>query len=106
MFDSYEHTLTRQGKFVAGYKHCDVTRDSMGTYLFTTLRLLRVLRGSADWKIGKRVFRLREGDIIAVNNAEVRQVRPCRPKPRLFVRDIRVPADDIRQRIRVPAAVL
>ena len=73
MFDSYEHTLTRQGKFVAGYKHCDVTRDSMGTYLFTTLRLLRVLRGSADWKIGKRVFRLREGDIIAVNNAEVRQ---------------------------------
>ena len=73
MFDSYEHTLTRQGRFVAGYKHCDVTRDSMGTYLFTTLRLLRVLRGSADWKIGKRVFRLREGEIIAVNNAEVRQ---------------------------------
>ena len=43
MFDSYEHTLTRQGRFVAGYKHCDVTRGSMGTYLFTTLRLLRVL---------------------------------------------------------------
>ena len=80
MFDSYEHTLTHNGRFVAGYKHCDVTRDSMGAYLFTTLRLLRVLRGSADWKIGKRVFKLREGDIIAVNNAEVRQfvhVDPC-----------------------------
>ena len=73
MYDKYDHIIKRNGEFAAGYKHCAVINDTMPSFLFTTLRILRVTKGAADWKIGSRVYTIAKDDLIVVNNIEVRQ---------------------------------
>ena len=42
--------------------------------LFPTLRIIHVLRGAANWKIGNTVLRCEEGDIILFNNIIPRRI--------------------------------
>ena len=72
MNDEYTYVITQNGEFAAGYKHCSIA-GLAPSYLFTTLRILRVTRGAAEWKIGPKVCRIRKGDIVVVNNVEPRK---------------------------------
>lgn len=72
MNDEYTYVITQNGEFAAGYKHCPIA-GLAPSYLFTTLRILRVTRGAAEWKIGPKVCRIRKGDVIVVNNVEPRK---------------------------------
>lgn len=73
MFDTYLYQLEKDHTFLAGYKECTLTGDRHPVFLFTSLRILRVISGCGEWKIGDRLCRLAKGDIIAVNNWEPRQ---------------------------------
>lgn len=76
MHDSYEAIVNDNGSFLAGYhifRIANVPENGDNFNLFTTLRILRVRHGCADWRIGSRIVSIAPGDIIAVNNVEVRQ---------------------------------
>jgi AraC-like DNA-binding protein len=75
MYDIYDHIIQRDGSFTAGYKrfHLNTNKAQGRQFLFTTLRLMRVLEGHAVWQIGSHRIAISPGDIIAVNNVEVRQ---------------------------------
>ena len=73
MYDKYSHVISRNGEFAAGYKHCSVVSRSMPSFLFTTLRILRVTKGAAEWMIGSRVYSISKDDLVVVNNIEARQ---------------------------------
>lgn len=76
MHDQYEAVVTDNGSFLAGYKRLHmqmIPKSGAGSFLYTTLRILRVRKGRADWRIGSRTVAIEAGDIIAVNNVEVRQ---------------------------------
>lgn len=73
MYDIYKHSLYLNGIFAAGYNPKNIIRAPLPYMLFTTLRIIRVLDGSADWKIGERVWHIEQGDIVIVNNVELRQ---------------------------------
>lgn len=74
MYDTYKYVILRDGSFAAGYKHFHIHHATEGRqFLFTTLRLVRVISGHAVWQIGNHRMTIAPGDIIAVNNVEVRQ---------------------------------
>lgn len=72
-FDRYLYVATRKGAFAAGVGQCRITSSQNPVFLFTTLRILRVNRGSGKWKVGAKLLTIRTGDIVFVNNAEPRQ---------------------------------
>lgn len=72
-FDRYLYVAKRNGTFAAGVGQCSITSSQNPVFLFTTLRILRVNRGSGEWRVGAKVLTIREGDIVFVNNAEPRQ---------------------------------
>lgn len=45
----------------------------MKSYVFNTLRIVRVVEGNADWLIGSKTYPIEKDDIIILNNIEVRQ---------------------------------
>jgi AraC-type DNA-binding domain-containing proteins len=53
---------------------------STRSYVFKTLRIVRVTDGIADWKIGSAVYTVEKDDIIILNNIEVRQFYPYKDK--------------------------
>ena len=73
MFDTYLNSVSKNGCFHAGFGICSLSESNQPVFLFTTLRILRVTCGEAGWKIGKNVYRIKKGDIIAVNNSDARQ---------------------------------
>ena len=73
LFDNYIHSLTDGGTFIAGYNICNITTNENPVFLFTTLRILRVVSGSAEWRVGDRVLNISEGDVAFVNNVEPRK---------------------------------
>ena len=76
MHDSYDAVVTDNGSFLAAYSICriaGVPEHGGSFFLFTTLRILRVRSGRADWRIGSRTVSIAPGDIIVVNNVEARQ---------------------------------
>ncbi|MCI8388098.1 MAG: helix-turn-helix transcriptional regulator [Clostridiales bacterium] len=73
MYDKYDYIIKQDNSFIAGYKSFVVDTITMPSYLFTTLRILRAVKGSADWKIGNRIYTIHKGDIIIVNNIDVRR---------------------------------
>lgn len=52
--------------------------DMQTTYLFPTLRIVRVLSGGAHWQIGGEVYWCSAGDIILLNNTCARRITDCR----------------------------
>ena len=73
MFDKYLYRVEENGQFIAGYGICRISQKENPVFLFTSLRYIRVTDGSALWKIGSRVYPVKQGDIVAVNNIEPRQ---------------------------------
>lgn len=74
MYDNYKYVILRDGSFAAGYKQFHIHHTTEGRqFLFTTLRFMRVISGRAVWQIGNHRISISPGDIIAVNNVEVRQ---------------------------------
>ena len=75
MYDTYKHIILRDGSFTAGYKHFHMHHNSAQDrqVLFTTLRFIRVISGHAVWQVGTHRIAVAPGDIISVNNMEVRQ---------------------------------
>lgn len=73
MFDNYIYKAERNGAFLAGYTTCALKGDLHPSFLFTTLRIVRVLSGDAQWKIGSKIHHIKKGDIVVVNNLEPRQ---------------------------------
>ena len=73
MLDNYLYRVEDKGRFIAGYNLCTIDDAVAPVFLFSTLRFIRVLGGEADWKIGNNEYKLKTGDIIAVNNIEKRQ---------------------------------
>lgn len=74
MYDNYKYVILRDGSFAAGYKRFRIHHATEGRhFLFTTLRLVRVTRGHAVWQIGNHRISIAPGDIIAINNVDVRQ---------------------------------
>ena len=73
MFDCYSYQIEANGTLVVGYRQNNQCLPAMPSYLYTTLRMIRVRTGEADWKIGDRVWHLQKDDIVAVNNMEQRQ---------------------------------
>ena len=72
-FDRYTYVAKRNGSFAAGIGSCRITSSQNPVFLFTTLRILRVNRGSGEWRVGSKVLKIQTGDIVFVNNAEPRQ---------------------------------
>lgn len=79
MFDSYDRKIEANGTFLAGYRQQNVCRSMMPSFLFTTLRVIRVLSGDAEWRIGATCRHIRRGDLVAVNNVELRQFVSASP---------------------------
>ena len=73
MNDQFDSRIDRNGSLWAGYHICRLHGGPFESFLFETLRLNRVLNGSAEWQIGKNVYTIKKGDIIAVNNLEARR---------------------------------
>ena len=72
MYDNYIYTVRSGDSFLAGYSHCTLTESTNPAFLFSTLRIIRVLDGDADWRIGNNIHFIQKGDIIAVNNIDIR----------------------------------
>jgi len=71
----YMYRVDQGGKLLAAYSQYRVSRPPENGFIWSlapTLRLLRVLQGEAQWKIGRRQIRIVPGDIIVVNNVEPR----------------------------------
>ena len=73
MYDLYDRKIEENGVFLLGYCQRKTCGKVMPPFLYTTLRMIRVLTGSAVWRIGERDFRMEKGDIAAVNNIEPRR---------------------------------
>jgi len=66
----YMYRVDQGGKLLAAYSQYRVSRPPENGFIWSlapTLRLLRVLQGEAQWKIGRRQIRIVPGDIIVVN---------------------------------------
>lgn len=72
MYDKYIKTIFKDGRFLAGYNRQSRLGGTMKPFLFSTLRILYVAAGSADWQIGSRVWHIGESDLVVVNNTELR----------------------------------
>ena len=73
MFDKYIYKISNDKDFLAGYTISKISGYSHPVFLFPSLRIIRVLSGSAIWKIGTKIKLIKENDIIVVNNTEPRQ---------------------------------
>ncbi len=73
MFDKYLCRIGDETDFFAGYTISEIKGQAQSVFLFPSLRIIRVLSGNADWRIGEKVYRIKKNDIIAVNNTEPRQ---------------------------------
>ena len=73
LYDLYDRKIEENGVFLLGYCQRKTCGKVMPPFLYTTLRMIRVLTGSAVWRIGERDFRMEKGDIAAVNNIEPRR---------------------------------
>lgn len=73
MFDNYIAKIEKNSSFLAGYNLSLQKGDNHPVFLFTSLRIIRVISGKCEWKIGKKTHLIKEKDIVVVNNMEPRQ---------------------------------
>ncbi|MBR2374689.1 MAG: helix-turn-helix transcriptional regulator [Clostridia bacterium] len=83
MFDLYEYKIFKSGIFLAGHHSTMIDNPASPFFLYTTLRITRITKGEADWKIGPRVFHVQAGDIVITDNVRprafqnVKKENPC-----------------------------
>lgn len=73
MFDKYLYRVEKDGAFYAGYTLCKLSGNTHPVFLFTSLRIIKVLSGAAQWKIGSEIYVVQKDDIVVVNNIQPRQ---------------------------------
>ena len=55
--------------------------DGNKEYLFPTFRICRIAAGEFDWLIGEKLYSLKSGDIILLNNMRSRKILNCSKDP-------------------------
>lgn len=73
MYDNYKKIIYKSGGFFSGYNSQTGACSTMTPFLFSTLRILYVAAGNADWQIGGHIWRIEKNDLVVVNNTELRR---------------------------------
>ena len=73
MIERYNYRIDKDKAFFAGYLLCTMKGDCHQPSLFRSLRIIRVLEGSAVLRIDKTEYNLCPGDIVTLNNLVPRQ---------------------------------
>ena len=73
MSEKYTYKITKDHSLFAGY----LLHTMKGNYhvpsLFTNLRIIRIIKGSANITIDKVIYTIKENDIMVLNNLTPRQ---------------------------------
>lgn len=73
MVERYNYRIDKDKAFFAGYLLCTMKGDCHQPSLFPSLRIIRVLDGSAVLRIDKTEYNLCPGDVVILNNLVPRQ---------------------------------
>lgn len=73
MAERYDYRIEKDNSFFVGYLLCTLNSKYHEPSLFQNLRIIRVLEGQSDIRIGKIVYSISKDDIMVLNNLTPRQ---------------------------------
>lgn len=76
--DTLQYMIRAGDRTIIEYERMPFTADlssaNAATYCFDTMRVVRIVSGSLQWKIGDRLYDLHENDIVLLSNTEYRRI--------------------------------